>query len=108
MSPLYLIMRGTCPQFPRFAGWRRANHMQSPQAKNLRLCADEARALADMMQQSRTRLAMWKLACSYDLLARHAEAREDREPGGLSYVTGEARPGSSPPPSTGGGRARGP
>lgn len=81
--------------------------MQSPHAKNLRLCADEARALADLMQQSRTRLAMWKLACSYDLLARHAEAREDREFGGLSYVTDEARHVGSPPAADGGDAAAG-
>ena len=78
--------------------------MQSPHAKNLRLCADEARALADLMQQSRTRLAMWKLACSYDLLARHAE---DRESGGLSYVTDEALHVSSPPAADGGDAAAG-
>lgn len=78
--------------------------MQSPHAKNLRLCADEARALADLMQQSRTRLAMWKLACSYDLLARHAE---DRESGGLSYVTDEALHISNPPASDAGDAAAG-
>jgi len=80
--------------------------MQS-HAKNLRLCADEARALTDLVQQSRTRLAMWKLACSYDLLARHAEAREDRESGGLSYVTDEALHVSSSPAADGGDAAAG-
>jgi hypothetical protein len=55
--------------------------MQQPRAKNLRRHADEARALADRMQDSRTRLSMWKLACSYDLLARHAEAHEFPDPG---------------------------
>ena len=81
--------------------------MQSPHAKNLRLCGwsrQSPSALADLMQQSRTRLAMWKLACSYDLLARHAE---DRESGGLSYVTDEALHISNPPASDAGDAAAG-
>jgi hypothetical protein len=53
--------------------------MQQPRAKNLRQHADEARAMADRMQDTRTRRTMWNLACSYDLLARHAEVREDLE-----------------------------
>ena len=72
------MCRGTCPELPRL---RPDNMQQSRPTKYLRQRADEARALADLMRSPLNRLTMWNLACRYDLLARHAEAHEERDTG---------------------------
>jgi hypothetical protein len=60
--------------------------MKDLDAKTLRDRADEARAVAGQMKHPPAKRMMWSLAVSYDLLARHAEERDDRH-----------RPAAAPP-----------
>ena len=63
--------------------------MREISASKLRRRADEARAIADEMRDPTAKRIMWNLTARYDLLARYAEAREDRQ---INSEKGDEKP----------------
>ena len=52
--------------------------------------ADETRAVAEMLRNEATKRILWRLAMSYDTLARRAEGREGLEAAAKSEPDGRA------------------